>query len=399
MNEVAEQKIESEAEASFDGVELSVEAVALAQALAILKRSGPEIVADKSLKRVTLEANPESQRLLMRADGAPGTLTSAVTGTCGGDVVSTDLEKLQAIAEICKPGETAIIRASKEDARANRMRITTEKGKFVLPLLRGGKNIAERPQGSVTTFEVYLDRFRAALNHVRHAAPYDDSRHYLNGVNLNMDSTGLCLLTATDTYRVAIEAIPGPMNMDSDRSAIIPRATVDALAHLLASREAETVRVGIGKSSAWISAPAEKDLPLFHLALNLVDGAYADVAKVLPTVEPIGVIRGDKSVFSQITKLCEVFTTRTAYYLRLKSDEGRVLAEFGEDQQQLELALACEGTVDVGLSNKYLTEALSALGDGEVTLMQYAMGNRPRPVKMVGESDGDLVEYIMPVKS
>lgn len=383
---------------NFAGAHLETTAGSLHDILKTAKISGQELVHGISIKRVTMQPDPAQNRLIVRAQGQAGVLTTALPGECQGDRITTDLDKLLSIAGLSQRDDPLNLDAQ-VTGKQRHIKVTTPRGRFTLPLLLDGYHIeSPAPDNDGVTFEVQVDRMRDALRRIRHAAPFDDARHYLNGVNFRVFTNGSCLLTASDGHRLSREVIPGPMDMETDCSVIIPRPTVDSISGLLSSRSEANVRVFVGERNAWISGAAENQAPLFHLDMTLVDGNYPDVNRLIPNVAASGVLNGPKELLTNAIDFAMVFREDKRTYIRFKSVGDKVIADFGVDEQRLEVPLTCQGNVDFVVNPTLLREALSAVPDGTVTLRQFSSDEKMHPVELTFEEVDDFFELIMPMK-
>lgn len=388
----------SEADEAFAGAHLETTAGSLHDILKTAKISGQELVHGISIKRVTMQPDSAQERLIVRAQGQAGVLTTALPAACSGDRFTTDLDKLLSIAGLSQRDDPLNLDAQVAGEQRH-IKVTTPRGRFTLPLLLDGYHIEPpTPDNEGVTFEVQVDRVRDALRRIRHAAPFDDARHYLNGVNFRVFTNGNCLLTASDGHRLSRESIPGPLDMETDCSVIIPRPTVDSISGLLSSRSEANVRVCVGEQTAWISGAAEKQAPLFHLDMTLVDGKYPDVNRLVPNVEACGVLQGPKELLTNAIDFAMVFREDKRNFIHFQSHGDKVIASFGVDEQRLEVPLMCQGDVDFVLNPALLREALSAVPDGTVKLRQFPMGERMLPVELTFEEVDEFFELIMPMK-
>lgn len=128
-------------------------------------------------------------------------------------------------------------------------------------------------------FTVTTAELLTALNATHHCISTEETRYYLNGININIFK-GKLAFTATDGHRLAIYQFTEPKVSIRKLSAIIPREVVK---QLLAILKPTIPHVHIYITEHFVTF----DAFTFKLHSKLIDGNYPDVKRVIPKKSPV----------------------------------------------------------------------------------------------------------------
>ncbi len=239
---------------------------------------------------------------------------------------------------------------------------------------------------------------REMIGQVAFAAATDDSRPVLAGVLVKFEG-GTLTMAAADGFRLAVkEQQVEPV--DAPVSVIVPAKALIALSKL----------IGDSEDPVEIAVTANRNQVLFHaenveIVSRLVDGNFPSYTQIVPkSHDTRTVVRTQQ--FLQAVRRAHIFARDNSNVVRLKvvpgdgngTGDGQVnitatAAESGTGAD--ELAARVEGAeCEIAFNAKYLQDALTTVGTGEVALETQAP-NTPATVKPVGV-DG-LVIVIMPM--
>lgn len=224
------------------------------------------------------------------------------------------------------------------------------------------------------------------------AAPSDDNRAYLQGVNLKCIDDRL-VFTATDGFRVHRERIPAPDGAEAIPSLIVPSKSVAAIVKAFSGR-AGAVRVFGSREKIAVTGPD------IAIVTKLIGGNFPPVEQIIP--QPSGdAIRVDaKELAASLTRM------RALKDESAKGSGGRGMRfGFGEDLLSLsvarkgtadriedEIAGDCSGAWENGIKPEFLQAALAQSGVKDVTL---ARGDSGTPSILVDTGTPDRLFLIM----
>jgi DNA polymerase-3 subunit beta len=239
------------------------------------------------------------------------------------------------------------------------------------------------------TFELEAPALLAALRFVEPSANREDSRRYLCGAHIDPEG----LLVTTDGHRLAVHRFAA--SLPAFDGVILPLPALK-LALALLKGFAGMVTVTITPNLVTLTGGS------WVLASKLVDGTFPEWRRVLParSKTPVVIETAALSVaVDRVAAICRVPNTRmSAARLRVEAGELHVSAVTDAADAEVESVIAVEagaGDAEVGLSARYLAEALDVL-DAEQIELHVSAGWEKIWVCAVGEAENGVV--IMPMR-
>jgi DNA polymerase III subunit beta len=240
------------------------------------------------------------------------------------------------------------------------------------------------------SFEIEADALAAACKFVEPTASEDGARYYLCGANI--DPAGL--LVSTDgnrlaTCRLAVElpAIPGDI--------IVPRPILKLLPNLLRGF-AEPITVGLAPRAIIFDAGG------WNLASKLIGGTYPDWRRVTPprVAEPmIAEVAALRRAIARVNAVYRESQTTRAVRLRRAGDALTIAAVTdGSDPAEIISTIPVRGGGDIdeiGLSAKFLAEALAVIDAGDV---EIHVTDRRQPIRLFGAGESETGVLIVPMR-
>ena len=232
---------------------------------------------------------------------------------------------------------------------------------------------------------------RRMIRHTLFAAATDDSRPFLTGVFVELESDEIRLV-ATDSNRLAFHKGKLAQPLSQSRSAIVPVRTLAELMRILEAGEESDVEFIVSQSQAVFRTPN------VQVISRVIDGQFPDYRRVFPKEQPTRV-RLDRDEFLAAVERVSLVARRSTPVVRLAVAENILTltsreAEVGQAYE--ELVVVKEGDDnETAYQSRYLTEALRAMDSDEVEL---GLGHGLRQGSIVPVGDSDYLYVVMPVR-
>jgi DNA polymerase-3 subunit beta len=275
------------------------------------------------------------------------------------------------------------------------LRIVSGKSKYMLCTIPADDFPSCAYMGDAVSFQWDSGALRRMIEAARFAVSADASRYYLNGIYLHVDGEEL-VACATNGHQLSTKSEPLPAGAAPMPGVIIPTKTLSVLDKFLPTIERE-IGVEVAKNAIRVT------LGEARLASKLIDGAYPDYKRVIPTahagtaivprrellaaVEMVGVVLGDKA---------------HAVQLEFGGDSLRVRAvgvERGTGECEVADCIYDGEPVMVGASFHYLTDELSATDSNQVSIRLCAGSPAGGPMLLEEvDRDGSHRMVLMPMR-
>ncbi|WP_408913828.1 DNA polymerase III subunit beta [Brucella pseudogrignonensis] len=319
----------------------------------------------------------------VKARAVQGGISDFPAFTVSSALLHSAVSKLPDGCEIEFEGDDAVI-----NIRAGRSKLQVP----VLP----ASDFPEIPGNNFPhSFVLPANDLSRAISNVGFAVSTEESRYYLNGIFMHGDE-GKLHFVATDGHQFAYLKIKAPDGCDSMPGVIIPRGILNLLSHCTKAG-GDTV---ISLSDRKIRFAFQDGVTVTS---KLVDGTYPDYQRIIPS-------RNDRLYHVDREALLEA-VGRVSLVVGEKSDA--IKFAFGADDVRLEIENPLAGNMEdavslseshpedisIGLSYKYCTNVLSAIGSEEVRFALEA-SNSPCLISPVQDPEaGDPPLFIiMPMR-
>jgi DNA polymerase-3 subunit beta len=237
------------------------------------------------------------------------------------------------------------------------------------PSVPTAETIGRRQQGSLLlTTEV----FRRMIDQVAFAAATDESRPILTGVLTHFHQGGLTL-AAADGFRLAVSTADVGVDPDETISVIVPARALSELNRVSGEQEAPIELI----------VPPSRNQILFHLSdidfvSQLIDGNFPDYNQIVPKSHATRIVVGTPE-FLKAVKVAFLFARDAANIIRVNAVPGNELqpgsmsvaatsAELGDNVSEIDAAQIDGDPIEIAFNARYLIDALSAAGTGQVAL-------------------------------
>lgn len=239
-----------------------------------------------------------------------------------------------------------------------------------------------------------VDMLRDAIAQTVVAASLDEGRPVLAGVHWYTEENTLYLV-ATDSYRLAEQALSLPAELKEPLSIIVPTRTMQELSRIINDADGD---VSIYLHEGQVMFRMES----IELTSRLIEGQFPNYRSIVPTTTVCNITL-DTAAFSRITKVASLFARENASSIRLSVQaEGQVTisssaAQVGENSSSAD----CEVEGDDGeisLNGRFLSEALASIKTKQV---QFTISGKLSAcvVRPAGEGATDYLHIIMPLRT
>lgn len=262
------------------------------------------------------------------------------------------------------------------DVDGNIATLKAGRARFKLPVLP----VSDFPNIEHGAYDAEFDADLAALfAPVKFAISSEEQRYYLNGVFLHV-ADGRLAAVATDGHRLArhigqeIDVAFAGIIVPRKMSEIMPSGTVSVAV------SGTKIRV-VSDGAVFVS--------------KLIDGTFPDYLRVIPTGND-NLARADKAALAAATDRVAIVSAAHGSGVRMAVGGGAiVLTVRGVAEATDSVPCDYDGEeIVIGFNSRYVTEALSVFGNGDVTL---ALADAGSPARLTGSPDG-LDVVLMPMR-
>lgn len=205
-------------------------------------------------------------------------------------------------------------------------------------------------------FSISAESLRHLLMRVQYAMAVQDIRYYLNGMLLSVNN-GMLTVVATDGHRLAMDAIPLPLEKPSNLDVILPRKAVVELVKLLGDN-LDPVEVHMSASQIVFKQAG------FELRSKVVDGKFPDYQRVVPVGHDKKVLIG-RQILNQSLVRAAILTNEKYRGIRMALADNKLRIacrnnEQEEAQEDLDIEYS-QDPIDIGFNVQYLLDILNNL--------------------------------------
>lgn len=250
-----------------------------------------------------------------------------------------------------------------------------------------------------------------AIDRVSCAISTEETRYYLNGVNVKKLPDGQYRFAATDGHRLCMMDLRIPDAIGEIGDIIIPRKVVRLLSEL-ATKAPGDIKIAVGTvppaNRDDSTAPARSGAPRFSavfecegaavtLRARLIDGTFPDYARVIPTAN-------DKPLLFNVAELRKALKGVTGYskdYRAVKvelADGATLSAAFAQIGINASVTAPCQHTspgFTIGLNGRYLMDMLDSVRGEEIV---FTASDSSGPLLVKDPADTQWTGVLMPMR-
>lgn len=225
-----------------------------------------------------------------------------------------------------------------------------------------------------------------AIGQVTVAASSDTARPILTGVLIENGERGLRLV-ATDSYRLAVKDLEGPV---VNGSGLVPARGLRELGRTVASA---VVSVAIREREAVFMSDRGS------LSIRLIEGTFPNYRQLLPERYPNEVLVGRDRLMEAVARAALVAEDHIP--IRLKLTDGGVhmsvsRRDVGGEAELVEGEYRGEAdAVDIAFNSRYLSDGIGVL-EGDRVRVEVTDGFKPSVLR--AEGNDDFLYLLMPVR-
>lgn len=316
---------------------------------------------------------------------------------------------VQALPARTSSGESAKVRLT--TLANDRVEINCESARFRIVGLTD-EEFPSLPEIGDDFFVINSDILRDMIDKTAFAVSTEETRHFLNGVYLNV-SSDFIKMVATDGRRLAVTTLDQKHSVENDIGVIIPTKAVNNIVRTFGiprpsstddedvNTDDEDVKIALLENQI---AFATEDITLIS---RLIEGEYPDYQAVMAPVisNEIDMVANTKHLQAVIRRVSLLANPKTPS-IRIESKENQVTIsastpELGEAQEQMEVKMS-GGDVEIAFNARFIMEVLRNI-DTKEALLKFRDSLSPvlvTPSKESEEEDDgrDYMCVIMPMR-
>ena len=220
--------------------------------------------------------------------------------------------------------------------------------------------------GDTEEIKINASKFTELVNKTSFSMGYQDARHFLNGLYLEISDNKL-VAVATDGHRLALsETEVG--DIDGINSCIIPRKCISELKRILSTdsdNNSHIISFGINSKNLTVKTND------YFIKSKLIEGKYPDYKKVFPENLP-NVLKLDKSSFKSALHRMSILSSEQYKGVKLSlSATSLDLTTTNPQQEKGEDNIDCTYSgepMEVGFNLAYLLEVIDVIDTENVQL-------------------------------
>lgn len=244
----------------------------------------------------------------------------------------------------------------------------------------------------IKTLEINPTVLNDAISVVAFAAGTDTSRPIFTGIYLNFSKNKLTM-TATDGFRLSEKLLDIKGNVE-DFSVVIPAKTVVEVAKIFASSQ-EPIEFALNQDENLALFRAEDTL----IATRILDGAYPDYKKIIPT-EHVVKVQFNTLEFTEAVRLTDIFAKEGNNTIKVRFDpEGKIkITSLSEETGQHESNLLAEvegELLEIAFNSKYLLDFLNNVKSEKI---DFSSNGNIAPCMFIPDSQKNFIHIIMPMQ-
>ena len=240
------------------------------------------------------------------------------------------------------------------------------------------------------SYSINTEEFKQAVSQTIITASSDSTRPVLTGVYWHAHN-GWIYLAATDGYRLSERRL---VETKSEVAAIIPTQTLQEVLRTIVD-DIDTIDILFDESQVRFRINEAEVIS------RLIDGNFPDYRQLIPEKSDINAVM-NKSDFSRVNKIAGLFARESGGSVTVTVDADAktvslhsIASEMGENTSELDADV--EGSGQITLNSRYLTEALNVI-DADTISFSFSGKLSPTILKST-KKDTNYYHVIMPLKS
>jgi DNA polymerase-3 subunit beta len=339
---------------------------------------------------------------LVAADGR-----LAITGTdldmemsdsiecAGSGEVTVDAELIAGLLQKMPAGAECDLNLGEGDPR---LILKCGRSRYQLPILPASDFPSINAGELGPPFSLDTNDFAGLIDKTAFAMSTEETRYYLNGLYLH-PVDALMRTVSTDSRRLALAEMPGPMGYGEAKGIIIPRKTIREITKLLE-----------GAGETFIMRLSERQIRIETgtavLISKVIDGSFPPYERVIPKDNPRTVTL-DRQILCAAIERAMVMSVERSVPLKLDIEAGALRlsirnTDTGQGDEEMEAEY--DGpAISVGFNGRYLLDAMGRIDDPKVEFRfsDSAGGSGPSldPALIIDPSNASVRFVLMPLRA
>ena len=239
-------------------------------------------------------------------------------------------------------------------------------------------------------FALSAGDLKKLIEKTQFAISNEETRYYLNGIfmhTIDVDGHVMLRAVATDGHRLARVEMPAPAGAAGMPDVIVPRKAVSEVQKLIEDASAEVV-------VEMSTAKARFTFGDVVLTSKLIDGAFPDYARVIPTGNDKR-LTVERAQFAEAVDRVSTISSERGRAVKLALADGKLVLsvtnpDSGSATEELEVDYD-SGPLDIGFNARYLLDITAQL-DSDTALFKLADPGSPT---LVQDRDGAAALYVL----
>ena len=245
--------------------------------------------------------------------------------------------------------------------------------------------------------QIDAEAFAKAVDQVGIATSADEARPVYRGVLTSITGSTLTMV-ATDGHRLAVAEIPTAgkkREVAESIKAIVPARALAEVSRLLKP----LVGTGVNVTMTIGVTRAKFEVGAFEVTSSLIDGAYPEYSKVIPSSSET-VLRAGTEEMRATVKVVSVFAKDSANVVKVNASSASVVIsantnEVGDNTALVEADVTGEG-VQIAFNARYVADLLKVIDSPEV---EFRFNGPLSPGLALAAGDESFRYVIMPVRA
>ena len=248
-------------------------------------------------------------------------------------------------------------------------------------------------ENSGKTIKINSQEFFKLIDKTKFAISNEETRYFLNGLYLNVNSNNNNRITmvGTDGHRLAKLEKINPDLTEDIQGVIIPKKTILELSKLLSENTDEIeININTNKIVFFINN--------LVLISKLIDGNFPDYKKVIPQDNSNVLFINRQELASAVDRVSTIANEKTPVikFKLLKNliNINTVNSENSTASEDINCKYEGE-EIEIGFNSKYILELINNLEDEEISI---SYKDNSSPIIATEKSNPDLIYVLMPMR-
>lgn len=241
------------------------------------------------------------------------------------------------------------------------------------------------------SIQLQSDILKRLIRSTAFATSTSEVRPILTGIHLESTANRL-QFTATDGLRLSTRFVEFENAVEDSWNVILPAKSLNELLKILPDNNSQ-VQIQFTNSHSLFSL----DDTLFYT--RLIDGAYPDTSRIVPTDHKTEVILSATEITNAIDRAALIARDRDNHMIRMELQNDTLTVsssspEIGNVSESVHALSKIGDDMNIAFNAKYVLDALKAMETDELSI-RFSGGNQPFVIRQHGQEDG--LQLISPV--